>query len=139
MAFVKGKSGNPATQFGSTYQPKVSGRRPSVLKQLDKVYMLSMDDKRKWFSYLSTLTVEELEDLAQDKTLPVWQSEIARFMFKGVAKGDLAVFRELQDRFYGKPQEHIDHTTKGEQMPTGLTIEVIDSRDKVKKEDEANG
>lgn len=136
--FEKGKSGNPRTQFSSTYQPKVCGRRPSILTKLDKQYMLSLDDQRKWYTYLNSLSVEDLEELASDKTLPVWQSELARLVFKSVAKGDLQVYRELHDRFYGKAVESVDVTTKGEKINDSLKIEVIDSREQVKK-DEDNG
>lgn len=131
--WVKGQSGNPDKRFSSTYQPRIQGRRPSILTKLDKQYMLSMEDQKKWYAYLKSLSVEELEALSADKTLPVWQSELARFVFKSVAKGDMSIYRELQDRFYGKPKESMDVTSKGEKIHEALTIEVIDSREQIKK------
>lgn len=136
MKFQKGNT--YGKKFSSAYQPKVCGRRPAVLKALDKQYELSMTDQRKWYAYLRTLSVEELQGLADDKTLPVWQSELARFQFKAVAKGDLAVYRELQDRFYGKPKEQVDVTTNGKEIQNTLQIEVIDSREQVRKEEDTN-
>lgn len=137
MPFKKGEIPKGQKRFSSTYQPKIQGRRPSILTKLDKQYMLSMDDQRKWYSYLKSLSVDELEKLAGDRELPVWQSELARFMFKSVAKGDLSIYEALQNRFYGKPKESMDVTSKGEKIRDTLTIEVIDSREQIKKPEEA--
>ena len=124
-------------EFSSTYQPKVRGRRPSILKKLDKQYEISVTDRKKWYSYLQTLTVAELEGIINDKALPVWQSELARFVYRSVSKNDLSVFRELQDRFYGKSTESIDITSKGESVkPEPMVIEVIDRREQVRPEEQ---
>lgn len=126
------KGNKVGKQFSSTYQPKVKGRRPSFLKQLEKQYEISASDRKKWFAYLQTLTVTELEGIINDKSLQVWQSELARYVYRSVAKSDLSVFRELQDRFYGRAAESIDVTSKGESIkPDPVIVEVIDSRDKV--------
>ncbi|MBO4923392.1 MAG: hypothetical protein J5382_04615 [Bacteroidales bacterium] len=127
------KGTTPGRKFSTTYQPKIKGRRPSVLKKLDKVYMISSEDRKKWYSYLLSLSVEELEVFINDKSLPIWQVELARFVYKSVAKNDLSVFRELQDRFFGRATESIDVTSKGRAIiEEPLTIEIIDRREQVR-------
>ena len=95
--------------------------------------MISSEDRKKWYSYLLSLSVEELEVFINDKSLPIWQVELARFVYKSVAKNDLSVFRELQDRFFGRATESIDVTSKGRAIiEEPLTIEIIDRREQVR-------
>lgn len=44
-------------------------------------------------------------------------------------KGDLKAAEMLLNRAYGKPKEHVDITTKGEQLPTTIIKFVGDSND----------
>jgi len=53
-------------------------------------------------------------------------------MVEKALKGDTQAFKELFDRGWGKPQQAIDHTSKGERVE-GNTIILADFRD------EANG
>lgn len=40
-------------------------------------------------------------------------------------KGDLSSFKEVMDRWEGRAQQSIDHTTDGKPLPTPLTANVI--------------
>jgi len=58
-----------------------------------------------------------LDKLAQKEGKTVTELEEELFQIGYLrARKDYAFYRDLQDRVYGKPMQHIDHTTKGKEM-----------------------
>lgn len=51
----------------------------------------------------------------QGKTVTELEEELFHIGYLRARK-DYAFYRDLQDRVYGKPMQHIDHTTKGKEM-----------------------
>ena len=84
--FKKGESGNPKG-------------RPKDLPELKEI--------------LSEILSEEKE--IQGKKLTGLRAVLISLHAKAV-KGDIRAIQEILDRFYGKPQQYIDHTTKGNEI-----------------------
>jgi hypothetical protein len=58
-------------------------------------------------------------------------------LWKDNDKGRTDTLREIEERLFGKPSQGIDITTAGGKVSTEpLTIEIIDSRDKVIAQEE---
>lgn len=55
--------------------------------------------------------------------------------FKKAKEGDYNFYRDIHDRVYGKPQQSIDHTTKGEKIGNSIQFTTFeDDADSAKSE-----
>ena len=75
---------------------------------------------------LDTLIAEVLSDEQNGMSAA---EAILKVIRSKAIKGDLKAAEMLLNRAYGKPKEHVDITTKGEQLPTTIIKFVGDSND----------
>ncbi len=108
--FKKGKSGNPNGKPKGTLSSKTILKRFMGIKQDVQNPITGAQEK---------LTVAEI--------LYIQQLAKAR-------KGDLAAFREIMDRWEGKPQQSIDHTSDGEKLPSPILPPTQELAEKAKEE-----
>jgi hypothetical protein len=139
QSFKKGESGNPAGRPAS--------RVPEALKTIlgknraKKFYRLNEVEVNEWEAAVLTMTAGEL------KTLAAWES--AHSYAKGLAigilfdmkNGNTKTLDRLRERQFGKAVQKVELTgADGRQfIPEPLTIEIIDSRDKVTNHAEDTG
>lgn len=111
MTFAPGFSGNPAGR------PKGSTDfKAKMFKAMEKIAEMNGDK----------ITVDEIEQ------------QILLVGYKKAKEGDYQFYRDLFDRLYGKPQQSIDHTSKGEKLGSNeITSEdqelVTEFHEKLKK------
>jgi hypothetical protein len=86
---------------------------------------------------IPNLTKEQAQEILEDSTTPLWVANRVRALWKDIDKGRTDTLREIEERLFGKPSQGIDITTAGGKISTEpLTIEIIDSRDKVIEQQE---
>lgn len=102
--FKPGQSGNPKGKKPGTLSSKTILKRFMGIEQTIQNPITGTDEK---------LTVAEI--------LYIQQLAKAR-------KGDLAAFKEIMDRWEGKAQQSIDHTTDGQQLPVPILSGVLKNR-----------
>lgn len=86
---------------------------------------------------IPNLTKEQAQEILADPTTPLWVVSRVRALWKDIDKGRTDTLREIEERLFGKPSQGIDITTAGGKVSTEpLTIEIIDSRDKVIEQQE---
>ena len=103
-------NGNPdivdvgrGTRFTSDNQPSYRPGRPrNVFNHLRDEYELSSDDISSLIKHSMSLSIEELERLSTDRTIPALQSAIANAVLNGINEGDLGSVNSLLDRLIGK-------------------------------------
>jgi hypothetical protein len=65
---------------------------------------------------------EVVKDIAKENNLTV--SDVRKVLLKQAYKqakdGNYSFYKDIHDRVYGKPQEKIDHTTNGKDLPTPI-------------------
>lgn len=145
--FVKGSSGSPDKKFTSTRQPKNAGRKPSRFKQiiseLEKVdnEPLSREDYNKIVTHLLTLTPTELTELANDKNTPMAILVVASAISGDIENKNLGNIDRMLDRVFGRAVSKQEITGKDgkDLIPEPITIEIIDSRDKITSKDQSDG
>lgn len=129
---IKGK-GN---RFSSTNQPKNRGRKPRLYTIAKKVYRISYEEWCDVAMYLMQCTKKEVESIANDENTPIWVVNLCRSLHKDTGKGITTTLQDIMTRMWGRPGQNIDVTTRGESINIEpLSIEIIDSRDKVQDED----
>lgn len=129
---IKGK-GN---RFSSTNQPKRNGRKPKLYTIAKKVYRISYEEWCDVAMYLMQCTKKEVESIANDENTPIWVVNLCRSLHKDTGKGITTTLQDIMTRMWGRPGQNIDVTTRGESINIEpLSIEIIDSRDKVQDED----
>lgn len=129
---IKGK-GN---RFSSTNQPKNRGRKPRLYTIAKKVYRISYEEWCDVAMYLMQCTKKEVESIANDENTPIWVVNLCRSLHKDTGKGITTTLQDIMTRMWGRPGQNIDVTTRGESINIEpLSIEIIDSRDKIQDED----
>ena len=132
---IKGK-GN---RFSSTNQPKNRGRKPRLYTIAKKVYRISYEEWCDVAMYLMQCTKKEVESIANDENTPIWVANLCRSLHKDTGKGITTTLQDIMTRMWGRPGQNIDVTTRGESINIEpLSIEIIDSRDKIQDEDSDN-
>ena len=65
---------------------------------------------------------EAIEKLAEINALSGDELElqIVQMAIKKARDGDYQFYRDVMDRVYGKPMQHLDHTSEGRQIPTPI-------------------
>lgn len=98
-------------RFSATRQPKKTGRKPTLYKQLFKTTLkrveveLSKEDYYNVISYLMERTPGELKRIAKDENIPVWVSNIISAIFMDVKSGRINTLNTVFDRLFGKPTQ----------------------------------
>ena len=99
---------NPDTQFSASRQPKGNGRKPSKLRKFLKVNNLSALDIQLIASNLINATLEELEEMAEDRTKPILLCGAARAFLRDYKEGTTPTMQWLIDRAFGKSKEALE-------------------------------
>ncbi len=127
-------------RFSSTNQPsKRRGRGKSkmafdALRDTEGITRAQYNDT---LARIPNLTKEQAQEILEDSTTPLWVANRVQALWKDINKGRTDTLREIEERLFGKPSQGIDITTAGGKISTEpLTIEIIDSRDKVIEQQE---
>lgn len=139
--FAKGTRA-PKTAFSKTNPPKNPGRKPSrfkqIISQLEDIDSepLSREDYNKIVTHLLTLTPAELTKLANDKNTPMAILVVAGAISGDIENKNLGNIDRMLDRVFGRAVSKQEITGKDgkDLIPEPITIEIIDSRDKVNAE-----
>ena len=70
----------------------------------------------------STLFKEAIKKIAKENKITELQAEQDLIIkaYREAKKGNFSFYRDIMDRVYGKPQEKIDLTTAGKELPTPI-------------------
>ena len=127
MKFEKGKSGNPATQFSTEYQPTNRGRKPGTslstyLKEFGEAehieYTIKVHENGKE-------RVLEGELSSPKENL---YTALAAILWRKALTGDLAAIREITDRTEGKAVSRTEISGKdGDSLETNTIIYIPDN------------
>lgn len=66
------------------------------------------------------------------------EEQIVQMAIKKAREGDYQYYRDIMDRVYGKPQQSIDHTSGGKEMPTPILGNAYVHNDDSHKENNAD-
>ncbi|MGV8135896.1 MAG: hypothetical protein AB2L20_11835 [Mangrovibacterium sp.] len=112
MAFERNnKFGN---RFSPDNQPKKSGRKPSLYKQLKELtgkkveFELSKEDYFKTIRFLMERNKDELTSIFKDPKTPIWACNIINAIITDTRYGSMTTVNSIFDRIFGKatqPQE----------------------------------
>ncbi len=63
-----------------------------------------------------------IEKVAEDNGMSPEEidEQLYRVAWKKAKEGDYQFYKDIQDRVHGKPQQSIDHTTGGKELPTPI-------------------
>ena len=84
------------------------------------------DTPRYKLEQMMKLSEDELNEIASDKGLPLFENKLAI----AIIEGNWNVIKEMTQEVYGKPKEIVDVTTNGESLIP--TVKIIDERPKAK-------
>lgn len=70
------------------------------------------DTPRYKLEQMMKLSEEELTEIANDKSIPMFENKLA----KAIIDGQWQVIKEMTEQVYGKPKESVDVTTDGESL-----------------------
>lgn len=119
------KGGTPANlkpPFSSTNQPKKRGRRPSKLKKYIEDNTLSSTDIGAAAKYLLPKSQTELENILQDKDVPILIRLFARAIVADLKNGNLRNLDKILDRGIGKPMATVDLKTTHDIMTVDIAF-----------------
>lgn len=76
------------------------------------------DGRPKGTRNFSTEWREFIKKVAKEQgtTPEILKSNLWKVAYKKAAEGDYQFFRDIHDRVYGKPQQHLDHSTLGKEL-----------------------
>jgi hypothetical protein len=134
--FKKGESGNP--------EGRPKSRVPDALKivlgkkKAKKFYQLNEIEVNEWEAAVLTMTANELKVLASWEDANSYAKGLAISILFDMKSGNTKTLDKLRERQYGKAVQKVELTgANGSPLnPEPITIEVIDSREKVIKTDE---
>lgn len=135
MKFAKGnKLGN---RFSSENQPPKErvGRKPKAIKQLEAIVKekfgisLTKDDKYQILEWILERSADDLNNIINNKTLPIFIVNIARAIVTDSKKGRTNTVEMLFDRFFGKAIQVQELTGKnGSPLVQQLSDEELEKR-----------
>lgn len=105
--------------FSSTNQPAGRGRKPGILAQISRLtgeeFKISITKHQKYQLLESMLerTTEELKELAENESVPVFVKLFAQAIIKDVEVKGYAVAEVIFDRCFGKPRQAVDNNLTG--------------------------
>lgn len=73
---------------------------------------IKSDTPRFKLEQMMKLSEEDLLEVANDKTVPMFENKLAR----AIIDGNWTVIKEMTQEVYGKPPQSLDLTTKGESI-----------------------
>lgn len=125
--------------FTSEYQPaNRGGKRKTSFESIKAVEGITRAQYNDTLARIPNLTKEQAQEILADPRTPLWVANRVRALWKDIDKGRTDTLREIEDRLFGKATQGIDITSAGGKVSTEpLTIEIIDSRDKVIEQQEA--
>ena len=85
------------------------------------------DTPRFKLEQMMKLSSEELVEVAEDKNAPLFEQKLAI----AIKDGQWREIKEMIQEVYGKPQENVDVTSKGEKLNVAL-VEFVDGDNKKK-------
>jgi hypothetical protein len=106
-------------RFSATRQPKKTGRKPTLYKQLfnntSKRFKieLSKEDYYKVIRFLMECTPGELKKIAKDESTPMWVSNIISAIFTDIKYGKINTLNTFFNRLFGKPTQTIESEIEG--------------------------
>ena len=83
------------------------------------------DTPRFKLEQMMKLSEPDLRKVAEDKDAPLFERKLAT----AIAKGQWREIKEMIQEVYGKPQENVDVTSKGEKLNVAL-VEFVDGDNK---------
>jgi Glu-tRNA(Gln) amidotransferase subunit E-like FAD-binding protein len=109
----KGESGNP------------NGRPKKLVSQLMINRKFSMSQINDIIQQLVGLTQPELQEISFADNATMIEKTVAEALLKSLQRGNLDAIETLLNRIYGKPQESVDITTKGDKVDNKIQIEIV--------------
>ena len=109
----KGQSGNP------------NGRPRKLYTQLFANRQFSMSQINDIIQQLVGFEEKELEKVIEADNATIIEKTVAQALLKSLQRGNLDSIETLLNRIYGKPQESVDITTKGDKVDNKIQIEII--------------
>lgn len=106
-------------RFSATRQPKKTGRKPTLYKQLfnntSKRFKieLSKEDYYKVIRFLMECTPGELKKISKDESTPMWVSNIISAIFTDIKYGKINTLNTFFNRLFGKPTQTIESEIEG--------------------------
>ena len=111
MPFVKGKSGNESTQFGKGQPTNLGGRKKKIYTVLkEKGY--NKDDVVTAFTEMLFYSIDELKDVAQDKSKPIIMGIVATALREAYLQGDYKKGKDIIEQVIGRPLQRQELTGK---------------------------
>lgn len=125
-------------RFSTTNQPKITGRKPTLYKQLFKATSkrveieLSKEDYYNILRYLMERTPSELKIIAKHEKTPAWISNIISSIFTDIKTGRLTTINNLFDRLFGKATQIIEAEIDGNVTNLGPDLSVLTTEELLK-------
>lgn len=111
MPFKKGQSGNEATQFGSGQDATKGGRKKKIYTILkEKGY--GKDDVVTVFAEMLYYSIDELKEVAQDKTKPIIMGIVATALRDAYISGDYKKVKDIIEQVIGRALQRTELTGK---------------------------
>ena len=88
------------------------------------------DTPRFKLEQMMKMSSDELKTIAEDKTAPLFEQKLAL----AIKNGQWREIKEMIQEVYGKPQENIDLTSKGDKLNVAL-VEFVDGDNQNKNKD----
>lgn len=112
MAFEKGKSGNPETQFGSGQNTRRGGRPKNALKELKALLKkrgYSNADITTAFEAILWSSLQELKALTENKETPVIIKIAALTCYKAIQEKDYRKVQAIVEQIIGKASQKVEN------------------------------
>jgi hypothetical protein len=93
------------TQFSSENQPENPGRKRNRFKEIQLDYELSINDMRQVIQDILSMNIEEIKELAKDRSEPAYRLAIASAIAGCIKSGNWTQINYMFDRLFGKAIE----------------------------------
>lgn len=95
---------------GKDFKPGHGMGRPKLPEEIKQASNLTLAESRAKLSKFLYLTMDELEAVLRDKSMPVMDMWIARIALMGLKAGDYQRLNFMFDRLIGKVKDQVDLT-----------------------------
>lgn len=128
----KGPAKKPVNRVEDTWLPLLFGK-----KRARELMGMTDAEINAWERSVMSMTKPELDKSAKDETIPSYAVGLAKAKLQDIKKGRTNTDDKLRERQYGKTVQKVELTgADGQSLtPAPLSIEIIDSRDKVDTDD----